>query len=297
MTQVRSRSTFLFVALVLATGLLFVTPGPAHAEPASLAETTLQVQVWPEGEAGTSIVIVGVTLPAETQLPATVRMPLPEGAQVFWAGEIVDDTLANDIERSYEIVQAEGGQAVEFSVEETYTVQYEATYGSIAEGSGSVEVLLNWVQSVEAKDVSFAVRLPAGVQEVVIEPEAAGPPQTNAAGESLYALMTRQIPTGESSVLSVRYSYTSDAGATPGTNTLLIVLGVLLVIAVVVLFVAIAKQNATQTPPTDPDDRRTGDDEAAATEPRTARGSAPGNRGSSEKFETPDEDESFMTWD
>ena len=295
MTQVRSWSALLFVTLVLATGLLFGAPGLAHAEPASLAETTLQVQVWPEGEAGTSIVIVGVTLPTTTQLPATVRMPLPEGAEVFWAGEIVDDTLTNDIERTFEIVQAEGGQAVEFSVEETYTVQYEATYGSIAQGSGSVEVVLDWVQSVQAKDVSFAVRLPAGVQGVVIEPEAAGPPQTNAAGESLYALMTRQIPVGESSVLSVRYNYTGDSGA--GTNTLLVVLGVLLVIAVVVLFVAIARQSGVQNTPTDPGDRRTGGGDTTTTEPRTARGPASSEEGSPEKLETPDEDESFMTWD
>jgi hypothetical protein len=270
--------------LLLAAG--FGLPASAYAAPVALGTETLQVQLWPEAEPGAAVLIVGIVLPEDTQLPATVRLPVPTGASVFWVGEIVDDTLANDIERPYELVQGTGGMAVEFSVEETRSVQYEATYGSIPQGANEIDLVLEWVQSVATKDVSFGVRLPAGVQDVSIDPPAAGEPLTNAAGESLYVLPNQQLAAGGSSRVSVSYAYAGSGQGQASSRTMLTVLGVLLAAAVVALFVAIARQQS---------------DGARASEPAHATSSAvaekPGGPKGASPAGTDEDDETFMTWD
>ncbi len=237
----RTRRARLQAALAL-TLLALVLPGAAEAKPVPLDDVTLEVQLMPEAEPGTNVLIVGVKLPEGTPLPATVRLPLPAGARVFWAGEVTGGSPQDDLLREFTIVEGVGGQAIEFTAEETLTVQYDATYGIMNISGNDITTSLQWLQTVATGEISFGVRIPPRNVDVRLRPDASGPPQTNSAGESLYTLTSVRLEPGSEYAVSVAYRR-AGITASPGSGSLLmpVLLGALAV-AVVALFVVARSQ-------------------------------------------------------
>jgi len=229
-------------AVLVLAALVVAVPAQAFAAPLKLDDTVLYVQFWPEGEAQTNVVIVGVELDPEVKLPATVQLPLPKGATVFWAGEISGTDAAADVERDFKLVDGPEGKLVEFTAETTRAIQYDATVGGVEMDGNDVVTSLEWVQAVKSKAVSFAVRVPSGVENVRITPDAPGEPQSNAAGEKLYTLADMVLEPGDTTKLEIVYNrmgLESDSGSSPGV---LPILFGLLAAAVVALLAAIAVQ-------------------------------------------------------
>lgn len=238
------RKLFSRLGVVLLVALFaMVLPAQVFGAPVKLDDSTLFVQFWPEGEAGTNVVIVGVELDAGTTLPATVRLPIPKGATVFWAGEIIGPDPATDIQRDFTLVDGAEGQLVEFTVETTRAVQFDATVGAIDIDGDDIVTSLQWLQSISSKSVSFAVRVPAAVDDIRITPEPpAGDPQTNSVGEKLYTLADQILVPGDTTKLEVRYRRAGLASESGGPSVL-VILGGLLALAVIALVVALAVQN------------------------------------------------------
>ena len=56
-------------------------------------------------------------VPETTKLPTTVRVPVPEGATVQWAGEVLGGDLSADPARTYKMIKSPvGGQYAEFTL-------------------------------------------------------------------------------------------------------------------------------------------------------------------------------------
>lgn len=228
-------------ATLIAAGLLFSSL--AAAAPVSLEDSEMWVQLWPEGEPGTNVLIIGVDLPEGTQFPATVQLPVPDGATVFWAGEIVGPDPSTDIAREFNVVETETGKVVEFTVESTTAVQYDATYGTIVVDGNDLISTLDWRQSVKSSSTAFAVLTPAGTGDVEITPAPPGDPQENERGERLYTLSTALLGPGDDYQIKVVYRRAGVKDLDdPATGTVLWVLGGLLVAAVVALAVTVVAQ-------------------------------------------------------
>lgn len=229
-------------AVLVFAAVLAAVPAPVLAAPMKLDDTMLYVQFWPEGEAQTNVVIVGVELDPTVKLPVTVQLPLPKGATVFWAGEISGADAAADIERDFKLIDGPDGKLVEFTAETTRAIQFDATVGGVEMDGNDILTSLDWIQAVKSKAVSFAVRVPAGVENVRITPDAPGEPQTNPVGEKLYTLTDMVLQPGDTTKVDVVYNrigLESDSGSTPGV--LPILLG-LLGVALIALVAAVALQ-------------------------------------------------------
>ncbi len=235
-----------FGALALIALLALGLAAPALAAPIKLDDATIFVQFWPEGEAGTNVVIVGTEIDTATPLPATVQLPLPKGATVFWAGEVSGADPASDVQRDFKLVDTPAGTVVEFTAETTRAVQFDATVGIIEIDGEDIVTSLDWIQSVASKTVSFAVRAPAAVQDVRITPEPPGEPQMNTAGEQLYTLADMVLRPGDTAKVDVRYTRAGSAPQSTGPDVLPILLGVLAV-AIVALVVALMLQSKKRT--------------------------------------------------
>ncbi len=242
-----SRSFSRLGALLVLASLLFAVPAHASAAPVKLDDTTIYVQFWPEGETSTNVVIVGVELDPKVPLPATVQLPLPPGATVFWSGEISGADPANDVQREFTVKDVADGKVVEFTVETTRAVQFDATIGAVDIDGDDIVTALDWTQSVPSAGVSFAVRVPAGVEAVRISPKAPGDPQTNSSGEKLYTLTDQVLKPGDTSRVEVRYRRLGIEGTSGSPGLLPILLG-LLAVAVVILVAAIVIQNRRSAP-------------------------------------------------
>ncbi|HEY5539910.1 MAG TPA: hypothetical protein VIL41_00475 [Coriobacteriia bacterium] len=239
----------------------------ASPTPAPLVEGAIDAQIWPAADAQLTAVIVDVSVDPKIKLPARVRIPVPNGAVVQWAGEILGGSASADIQRDFTLHPgAGGGQYAEFTLSVSRRGQID-TSGIPMTARGTVlSTQVDFVQSVSSTSTIFTVRMPAGVSQVKIEPSPVGAPETNSAGESLYPLPTKNLATGAKQTVKVSYN-TSPTGATPSAGINLtavyVVLGVLLVGAISFAAYLLARQGSV------------GDDDATELEDEEPGPSAP----------------------
>lgn len=248
MTAIRSQPTRIAAGVLLALVMLAV---PAVAQARVLE---YQVQFMPVGTGGVSQMIVNVILAPDTQLPATVRVPLPAGAIVVWSGEIVGDDPALDPYREATVTAVSGGQVAEFVLSEVRVAQVEANYVAPTRSGNDVSVTLPWVNTGEEAPLFISVRLEPGASDVSISPKPAGDPTSNQAGETLYALDSLKLATGGVLDVKVSYSLGGSQGGGQTTTPLLIAVGLLLVAIVALVFVIDRNRRRRSAIVTDGDD-------------------------------------------
>ena len=218
-------ATLLLTASVLvapcASATAFATPSTAAAPALTAAAPgtapSINVELWPGGgDQGTTTMIAVAEVPGSVKLPTTVRMPLPAGAQVTWAGQILGADISGDIPEKPRVVAARGGQFVELTASKSRIVQYEAVLGPAKIQGDAHDATLAWVQTTAASLVRFAVRLPIAATNVVIKPAPAGDPtRDDQLAQMLYPLAPVSLKPGATYTLSVNYNLAPGAGS-PG---------------------------------------------------------------------------------
>lgn len=233
------------MALVLGMLLLIAAPsaalaaGSSEATPVAPSQVT-EVQCWMGAEPGEAVVIVAVTIPDTVELPATVRIPVIDGMNLDWAGEISGGDASEDIQRDYVIeAGANGGSYAELTLTDYHNAQIDFSGKQLVTDGDTVSAEFPFVQSVDSSATVFTVRVPAGVSDVNISPQPESDTSTNDSGETLYSLPTMTLATGESTTVSVSYSVGSSSGSTDSITLLAGVLaGVAAVVAVVTFVIA-----------------------------------------------------------
>jgi len=211
---------------------------------------TIDVQWWMEAEPGQAIAIVSTAIDPSVSLPVRVRLPIPPGMSVDWAGEVSGADVSQDIQRQFSVQQGEGAEYAEFEVSTYRAAQIDLSGIALTPAPDRVSASLNFVQSVPSSDTAFTVRLPAGATDAKIEPAPEGSPSTNQDGETLYTLPTAQPKLGESSLTQVSYVMSSGTPSAPTSataqrrNQLVALLVAFAVAALVVLAVVVRRQGA-----------------------------------------------------
>jgi len=231
-----SRLSLALAALVAVLAL--ATPAVAAG-----AVAEYQVQYSPVGTTGNSQMIVNVILSDDTPLPAVVEVPIPAGAQVLWAGEILGGDPALDPARETSVTPVTGGQLVTFTLSEVRIAQVEADLARASIDGSRVSATMAWTNTAEPAPVLASIRLPADAGDVTIQPRPIGEPQFNDVGESLYTLPVRQMANGDVYEATVTYR-TGIASERGDSSVLLVVVGVLLVLAVVTLVVLVGRDRS-----------------------------------------------------
>lgn len=270
--------TCMLAIAVLPGAALGVPKVPAKSAPAASASSTAPVaegpidgQIWPGEEGPQTAALVDITLDPKVRLPARVRIPVPSGAVVQWAGEILGGDPNADPERAFTLHSGSGGgKYAEFTLSVSHRGQIE-TNGIPLTANGTVlSTQVEFVQSVPATSVTFSVRIPAGVTQVKIDPSPSGPPSINTStGDSLYLLALVSLATGAKTTVKITFN-TSPTGATqtsaPSLTAVYIVLGVLLVALIAIVVYLFARERASSATGGDEDEQagdadEPGDDE------------------------------------
>ena len=235
---------------------------PAAKAAAPYVTGVTEVQIWPQADSNIptqAVVITDVTLPSDTKLPATVRIPIVPGTKVMWAGESLDGASpdADPPRQIKEVEGAGGGKYAEFVLSKSFRGQIDSTGIPLTFNSDEIAFSVQWVQSTETSSVLFTVRFPAGSSRVKIDPKPQGDPRTNMAGESLYALPEMKLTSGAKQTISASYS-TNPSGEQAVSDTLkttiYVVLGVLLVAALALLaFLFVRRGSPGSDEPGQPD--------------------------------------------
>jgi len=234
----------LLAALALAVVMQVLCASVALA--ATPAAPEMDVQLWAGAQAGQAIVIVGTTLPEDTELPVTVRLPVLAGMTIDWAGEIAAEG-GQDQQRPYEIKEGEGGQYAEFQISEQLQAQIELSGTPLTVDGATQSAVIDFVQSVPSELTKFSVRVPAGASNVTIEPAPTGTPDQNDVGESLYTLPPKRLDEGDSQRISLGYTVggadSAEPSGSPDTGTIIALLIGLLILAAAALVFLMRRQN------------------------------------------------------
>jgi hypothetical protein len=229
-----------------ATPLGSATASPSAAATAPLATGRYGVQIGPDETQGVLVIIVGVTLDMSVKLPARVRIPVPLGSSVAWAGEVLGNDPSGDKLRDFTLGRGDGGaQYAEFTLSESHQGQIDAVASPLTTSGGVFSAAATFVQSVPSTSTAFAVRMPIGAEKVTIEPAPVSPPDFNDAGESLYSLGEQSLKAGSKLDVTLSYSKVDTQTASGSTSQMLLpFLVVALVLVLVILAVVVTSQRS-----------------------------------------------------
>jgi len=237
-------------ALVALAG--FAVPASALAAAPPLATGPLTVQIGPGEEASQTIAIVGVTVADSVKLPVRVRLPVPVGATVQWAGQILGGDPDNDPQQAVLLATGAGGARYdEITLTKSHIGQIDTNLGPLTLSGDSVSAQVAFVQSVPSTSTVFSVRLPAGVSNVAISPAPAGAPEVNSSGESLYVLGTAPLATGAKLSVGVSYSTAAASGAagsggSGGSSSTPVIIVLIVALAAVLISLVFVLQRSAQ---------------------------------------------------
>lgn len=204
----KSVGLVIFMLVMVLGGAQSVFAAPQPSEPI-VNDAALKVHLWPGAEPGKLVVLVRSEIPETYQLPVRVRIPIPDGFHVIWAGELTTQ-VGEDLTRAYTTEEGVGGSYIEVIASETRAVQVDLLGPNLNISGSSVATDLQWIQSVPAARVSFDIRVPAGVRQVELQPAAADGSEKNPeTGEVLYSLPTVILAEGDSQAVSVSWSTAS----------------------------------------------------------------------------------------
>lgn len=250
----RLKAAAALVTCALIVGLLAAPAAMAAESATPKAGGTIDLQAWPDN--GRLIVVVAITVPADSKLPATVRVPVPEGANVQWVGEVFGGDLSADRALPYEMVKSPvGGRYAEFTLEQTRSAQVDAEMPALTQDGDGVSASFEWIQATDSPFTSFSIRVPASASNVKISPPSSSPPEPNAAGELLYSGDPTRIEPGGKQLVEFSYSTLAPPPATAGGSgsPLIFAFSVALVVAVAAFIVVIVRQRQGGAPPVSED--------------------------------------------
>jgi hypothetical protein len=185
----------LFLLLFL---LILGQPLNAQAQTTVSAIENLAVDIWPDYDRPSVLVILTGVLPASAALPATVTIPLPDGAELTAMARITaDNELIDDIDFN------EGDQAVTLTTPEPrFRVEYYMPYALAGEER---TFTFEWQAAVAVGEMRVSVQQPVGAEEMTTDPAVFSVlPRED--GFQYHNLSPQAVAAGERLTLAIRYS-------------------------------------------------------------------------------------------
>jgi hypothetical protein len=228
-----SRLLLLALALVLAL--------PAAASAATVRE--YQLQFSPTADSAGALAIISAILNPQDPLPATITIPVPAGATVLWAGEILGGEPSGDPSRDVSSERIGNMDVYTMTLEQAYTAQIEIQLPAPTLDGSTVSSSMSWTNPGAEVLVTASVIVEPGAGDVKTTPEVSGQVQTNNVGESLYPLTARRLAEGETYGIEVEWSRgTGSAGGGESSPVMPWVVGALVVAVIGLIAVMVGER-------------------------------------------------------
>lgn len=224
------------VLVLLALALVF----PASAMAAEVLE--YQLQYSPVSELGGALAIVNATINPQEPLPATVEVPVPAGAVVLWAGEIMRTDASADVQRETTVERVGEMDVYTLTLEKSYTAQLEIRLPDPTIEGSRVRATVSWTNPGDEVLMSGGVVVEAGAGDVTTSPEIAGEVRERG-NESLYPLKAARLASGQTYTIEVEWTRgAGQAGEGGDSVSIPPLLLIALVASIVTLLAVIASQ-------------------------------------------------------
>ncbi len=197
----------LFMLMPMATGFA-QNPVPAI--------DVLDIEIWPDYDKASVLVMLTGTLPVDTRLPASVTLPLPQAAQLNAVARIdkKDGNMKDDIFSS-----TDPAGALTFSTPDLrFRVEYYLPY-TVNKAQRSFDY--TWLAAVSVNNFQLRVQRPSSASTLNTEPAAANVVRSGD-GFDYHTFPARAVPAGQPFSLRVDYKMTTaqlSATILPPPNT------------------------------------------------------------------------------
>jgi hypothetical protein len=195
--------------LILATVTLLGIVAPralAQGQPDELV--ALSVELWPDYDQPSMLVLMTGTLAAATPLPATVALPLPAGATIHAvARPTADNRLVSDV------VFTTADDVLTLTLTDPrFHVEYYAPMQS--DGDRRRYDFL-WQNDLAVTQLSPVVQQPLAAEEFTVNPEPVNVSSNRGDGLLYHSLPSQAVAAGEPYAITVSYTSTTGALSAP----------------------------------------------------------------------------------
>ncbi len=244
-SRIRMHVVLAFVLVAAAVIAAVSVPSVAKASPLTSLDMILLLE--PHGTQEPLLLVTG-ELPPEQPLPAEIVLPVPDGAQVEWAGDILGGPVAEDIPAEAVIETRDGVTVAVFTLTQSRVGQVEVTYPDAimpVEG-GVVAAAFEASMPLDADSIRMAVAVPPGLQAASL-PEGT---LTSQGPEGFIYYYTERGPVTSGDVVSFSLEYrpatlatsaSTSGSAVSGEVSPILILLIAVVVAVAVLFVLVSR--------------------------------------------------------
>ncbi|HEY3374387.1 MAG TPA: hypothetical protein VGK02_04910 [Candidatus Aquicultor sp.] len=161
------------------------------------------LRAWPEYQTGQVSLLETVVYPQTTPLPIEVKIAMPEGATVNWAGEMLGQ-VSQDIQAQPTVVHKGTYDEVTFALTKSRTGQVETTWSALQINGNDRALNFIWTQQYPANQTIFEFREPSQASDIKMMPPAATV-NTSSDGSKFYETAPINLPVGKTQTYRVTY--------------------------------------------------------------------------------------------
>jgi len=190
------------IALLLVLLVLLVPISTGLAQEPSPALDSMLIDVWPDYDRPSALILISATLPDDTPLPATVTIPMPEGADLLVVARIdaADGVMKDDIAYS----ETDGAVTLttpelEFRVE--YYIPYEAN-------GLDRSFDFTWTAPFDVTQAAFKLQRPTAAATFTFGPATATAFQND--GLTYYQTEPQAVLAGQPFSITLNYTLSAD---------------------------------------------------------------------------------------
>ncbi len=200
------------LAVALLVGM-FVFPLSARAQ-SPIKLSSLQVQLWPEYDQPSMLVIYDFRLPDSTKLPVSVSINFPkEGNLVAVASQSTDGSLLNTDYIGPTVNEQWQTITIQIQTATTYHLEY---YQPLSRSGNERQFSFLWPGDYAVDDISISIRIPPDTTSIVTKPDMKS---TKAADGSANLIKDfGALQAGQQFPLLLTYTKTSEALSVPGES-------------------------------------------------------------------------------
>jgi hypothetical protein len=189
----KQRCFFLILLITL------IIPAAGHTQGKAIAIDSLTVEFWPDYDRASVLVLLTGALPADTTLPATITLPIPETAQLNAVARIdsSDGQMKDDISSS----PVPDGLSF-ITPDLRFRLEYYLPY---AVNNNQRTFNFSWLAAISVNKFKLKVQRPLFASQLSTEPVSINI-FSGEDGFTYYAFSEQVVPAGQS--FSVRVNYT-----------------------------------------------------------------------------------------
>ncbi len=198
------RRAIVLLLLLFSPGLA----GPLQAQEEVERLEQLVVDIWPDYDRAAVLILLTGRLPASAALPATVTIPVPQGATIHAVAAVASDNQM--FETTYAL---EAGQLRLTATDQRFRVEYYVPY----EADGLARSFsYNWQSPMTVDDLNVSIQRPRAATTMTTSPAAEAIGTAND-GLQYHDFVMQPLPAGEPFAVAVNYTLGSEQLTAPAS--------------------------------------------------------------------------------